>query len=257
MKEDNGAGTVTIAERVPVDQVFVKPERWPWEEKPKLAKILWTLHIEAYPKEITNITFPLLAHYAKKIGAEFRQITTRRWPDYPAAYEKLQIHELGKQAEWNLYIDADTLIHPDFFDLTCQVGKDTVLHNGRDMAGMRWTYDQYFKRDGRNLGSCNWLALASDWCLDLWTPLDIPLEEALANIHPTVGERAGGIDAAHLLDDYTLSRNIARYGLKFVTVKEICDRVGVPASFLWHHYNMPTAQKVTEMRGVLKGWRLE
>ena len=80
------------------------------------------------------------------------------------------------------------------FDVTDYLHKNTICHNGRDMAGIRWKYDQYFRRDGRHVGSCNWFTVASDWCLDLWRPLDdLTLEEALANINITIGERC----AAH------------------------------------------------------------
>jgi hypothetical protein len=77
------------------------------------------------------------------------------------------------------------------------------------MAGVRWSYDQYFRRDGRHIGSCNWFTVASDWCLDLWRPLDdLTLDEALANINITIGERNSRLcGTEHLIDDYTLSRN--------------------------------------------------
>ncbi len=54
--------------------------------------------------------------------------------------------------------------------------------------------------------------MASNWCLDLWRPLDdLTFEEAVQNINITIGERNSGFCTAdHLIDDYTLSRNIAR-----------------------------------------------
>src|SRR6266566_3735242 len=149
----------------------------------KLKKTLYTLNVNHYPEAITSITYPLLEDYARKIGADFVVIRERKFPDYPPVYEKLQIHELGRENDWNIYVDSDVLIHPDLFDLTEHLEKDTVLHYGADMAGNRLKYDQYFLRDGRNIGSCNWFTIASDWCLDLWKPLDdLSLEEALANI---------------------------------------------------------------------------
>jgi hypothetical protein len=92
-----------------------------------------------------------------------------------------------------------------------------VLHHGVDMAAHRWNYDEYFLRDGRNIGSRNWFTVASDSCVDLWRPLDISLDEALRSIYPTVPELNGGITKEHLIDNYALSRNIAKFGLKATT----------------------------------------
>src|SRR5712691_6326868 len=112
METDNGAGRTTVIERSDAEVEALLAPR-----KPKVSKILWTLNLEGkYSPEITKLTYPLLDHYARKIGAEFKVISERRWPDFPPAYEKLQIHELGRGAEWNIFMDSDTLVHTDFFD---------------------------------------------------------------------------------------------------------------------------------------------
>ena len=189
-------------------------------------------------------------------------IRERKFPDWPLDYEKLQIHELAKEDgnDWSIYIDSDALVNPEMFDVTEHIHKDTVCHNGTDMAGIRWKYDQYFRRDGRHIGSCNWFAMASDWCLDLWRPLDdLTPEQAVANISITVGERNSGFcDTEHLVSDYTLSRNIARFGLKVHTVMDLCARMGWrgpsgrPISpFLFHKYTLSNAQKALEMLTIL------
>ena len=167
--------------------------------------------------------------------------------------EKLQIFDLARQdrAEWAIYVDADTLISPEFFDITDHLTKDTVSHNAADMAGIRWRYDHYFRRDGRQIGSGNWFAVASDWCLDLWHPLDdITLDEALGNINVTVAEKNFGIRREHLIDDYILSRNIARYGLKFKTVHDILAKLGV-GGVLWHNYLATEEDKLRMMLNIL------
>lgn len=225
-------------------------------------KVVYTLNINNYAPQITQLTYPLLQRYAKKIGAEFQIITERKFPQFPIVYEKLQIYELSRlnNVSWSIYIDSDALIHPDLYDITCHLKKDTVLHNGRDMAGNRWRYDEYFLRDGRHIGSCNWFTIASDWCLDLWRPLDdLTPEQAIANIHPVWSEQIMGIlDASHLIDDYTLSRNIAKFGLKFDTLIEMKERMNDKADYTFHLYNIPEAQKYAEMskwllaKGLLK-----
>jgi hypothetical protein len=160
--------------------------------------------------------------------------------------------------DWNIYIDSDTMIHPDFFDVTNHLSKDTVCHNGSDLMGNRYREDRFHYRDGRHISSCNWFAIASDWCIELWKPLDdLTLEEALNNITPTVNERNTVITREHLIDDYVLGRNIAKYGLKFTTVREIHQKMGLgDAGYLWHQYTMTPEEKVIKMKEVLKTWGL-
>jgi hypothetical protein len=230
-----------------------------WQKK--LKKTIFTLNIKnKYAPEITALTYPLIKRYADKIGADFFVIKERKFPQFPVVYEKLQIYELSQEMEndWNIYIDSDALVHPDLMDITNHLPKDTVLHNASDLASNRWKYDRFFMRDGRNIGSCNWFTIASDWCIELWKPLDdLTLKEAVVNINPTVGELNSVITAEHLIDDYTLSRNIAKYGLKFVTFLNLINRLGQPQSdYLWHIYTAPMEEKVVQMKGVLKRWGL-
>lgn len=224
-----------------------------------MKKTIYTLCVNDYAPAIRTLTMPLIERYANKIHADLHVITERRWPDMPPVYEKLQIFYLGRQngSDWNIYIDADALVHPDLFDVTEIIGKNTVLHNGADMAGNRWTYDHYFRRDGRHIGSCNWFTVASDWCLDLWHPLDIPFEDALRNIHPIIIELNSVVTPAHLIDDYTLSRNIARYGLKFTTLLAEQEKLGDKGNYLWHQYLMTEEEKIVAMKQVLSDWGLD
>jgi hypothetical protein len=229
-------------------------------QKP-IKKTLYLLNVNNYAPEIREITWPLIKHYAKKIGAEIFEITERKFPDWPPVYEKMQIYELAREHhnDWNMYIDSDALIHPDLMDMTLYYQKDTVAHWGHDVAENRWTTDRYFWRDGRHIGSCNWFTMASDWCIELWKPLeDLTREEAIRNIWPIVQELKTVITPEHLIDDYTLSRNIARYGFKFRNFKETFRSLGyTEAAFVWHQYQMPIEQKVIEMRRVLKQWGVD
>ena len=96
-----------------------------------MKKTLWTLNIDDYAPAITALTYPLLERYAHKIGADFQIIDERWYPDWPVVYENLQIYRRGRGNDWNLYIDSDALVHPDLFDITEVLSRDTVLHNGR------------------------------------------------------------------------------------------------------------------------------
>jgi hypothetical protein len=245
-----------------------------------MKKVLYTLAVNNYSPEICSITHPLMKHWADKIGAEFHIISERRWPEFAPVYEKLQIFYLAQenQADWHIFLDSDALVHPDTFDPTDHLSKDTVMHNWRDMAGNRWKYDKYFRRDGRHIGSGNWLAVASDWCIDLWRPPeDLSYLECLQNIQPTVFEQQATrlidipgkpgkkkripksiIRREHLVDDYILSRNIAMFGLKFTTFTELLQQLRQPgAEYFWHDYLWTEKDKIAEMKKKLESWGME
>lgn len=226
-----------------------------------IKKTIYTLNVNNYSENITSITYPFIEDYAEKIGADFVVIKGRKFPDWPVVYEKLQIYELGRENDWSIYVDSDAIIHPDMIDLTVHLDKDTVLHYGNDLAGNRWKYDKYFLRDGRNISSCNWFTIASDWCLDLWRPLDdLTLAQALVNISPVVAEKLQKIDKQHLIDDYVLSRNIAKYGLKFTTCKDLLAKLDPKNSgndnYFFHEYLLSEDEKISYMKDRLKKWGL-
>jgi len=223
----------------------------------RLKKTLYTLAVDNYAPEITDITFPLMKRYAEKIGADFYVISERKFPEAPPVYEKFQIYDLSKEHknDWNIFIDADALIHPEFFDVTALVGKDTTVSNGSDFVPHRFRPNEYTLRDGRFIGKGNWLAFFSDWCRDYYQPLDIPLEEAIAEIYPTVEETNFGITPCHLIDDYAVSRNIARYGLKHRIVPDMTE-FNIRPGLLAHQYLMPIEQKVVYLQKTLKEWKV-
>lgn len=222
-------------------------------------KCLFTLNIGMnYEPQICELTYPLLARFAAKCEADFHIITERKFPWMPITFEKLQIYELGQLMgnEWNIFFDSDALVHPDTYDPTEHMTKDMVMHNGNDMAGNRWKYDNYFRRDGRHIGSGNWFTVASDWCIDLWRPPDdLSAEHMVSNISPTAYERQHGITSEHLIDDYVLSRNIAKYGLKFMSYLDLTKKLGrTQDEYFWHHYTVPADEKLKQMKDVLKRW---
>jgi hypothetical protein len=227
----------------------------------KIKKTVYTVNIDNYQPEVWAITSPLMKHYAEKIGANLHVIDSRKFPEFPGRYEKLQIYTLARehQNDWNIYFDSDALIHPDMIDMTTYLNKGTVIHNGRDVIGNRYREDCYTMRAGVNFSSCNWFAIASDWCLDLWHPLeDMTIEEACANIFPTVQETLQGVKPIDLIDDYVLTRNIARYGLKFTTAIEILrEKCGYETNFMMHHlYAISADEKVKSLKQCLTNWAL-
>lgn len=225
-----------------------------------MKKTIYTLNIDGYSPEITAITYPLIKHWAHKINADFHIIDKRKYPDYTPVYEKLQIYELQVENgdDWSYYVDSDALIHPDMFDPTEFVTKDFVLHNGSDMANNRWRYDRFFRRDGRHIGSCDWFTIGSDWCRELWHPLDdITYDDALENIFPIQEELNTVITRDHLIDDYVLSRNIAKYGLHFKTVMQLMTEFNIPGGYLWHQYTITIDEKIKQMHEIIKKWGVD
>ena len=224
-----------------------------------MKKTIFLLNINDYAPEVTKLTYPFIRCYADKIGADIHIIKERKFPDLPITYEKMQIKSIAKElkSDWNIYIDSDALIHPEFLDLTSHLNKDTVCCFGRDEADGRWRMDEPFLRDGRHIGWGNWFAIASDWCLDLWNPLDIPLAEAVGNIFPTPNEVRVGITKEHLIDDYTLSRNVARFGLKFKTVRQIYKENGLDNLLIQHQYTLSVAEQAKSHMKLILDWNVE
>ena len=223
-----------------------------------MKKVLFTLNVDDYAPRIKELTYPLLKFHARKIGADFREITKRKWPQWPTVYEKLQIHELGRGYDWVLYFDADTLVHPDCIDFTNYFAPDTCGHNAQDFANIRFRYDKHFQEDGRNIGTCGWFVIAPASCIDLWRPTEQPLEEVLGNCYPIEMEvNSANCDRGHLVDDYVISRNIARFRLKHDTVKEILPRIKAPENgFFWHQYTIGNDEKVRQMKEILWQWKI-
>ena len=223
-----------------------------------LRKTLYTLNVDNYAPRICEVTYPLLKRYAEKIGAEFFVITERKSPTLPPVIEKLQIYDLARERgdDWICFFDSDALVHPDMPDVTEICPFDSIMHNATDYASCRFTYDDYFRRDGRHIGSGNWFTVASRWCLDLWHPLeDLTFEEAVARIKPTALERNADIKPSHLIDDFILSRNIARYGLKAISFRKIVAELGqLDSAYLWHQYLLTEEQKLAGMKQVLQLW---
>ena len=92
-----------------------------------MKKLLVTLNINDYDKEITELTFPYMREYAKNIGADFHIIKERKFPDFPLMLEEFQMYEFAETYDWIIFLDGDCLINPKGVDLTTLVEEDRVL----------------------------------------------------------------------------------------------------------------------------------
>jgi len=237
-----------------------------------VTKTIYLLDIDNFAPEVKALTLPFIRHYAERIGANIRTITERKFPDWPVTYEKLQIYSLAKESpsDWQIYVDLDALIHPECPDFTIYLPKGTVSFHTADISHIRFRNDNYSLRDGRYLAPGNWFMIASDLCLDLWRPLDMSPEEVIANIFPTPNEVKHGITREHLVDDYALSRNIARFGLAFKSFEDIyklCPQTpiegttpdgqkGISKEFLFHTYTATVGEKVEAITKRITEWQV-
>jgi hypothetical protein len=223
-------------------------------QKPK--KTIFTLNIDNYAPEITELTYPFFKRYADKIGAEFTVINKRKFPDYPVWYEKFQMYELSRDNEWSIFFDPDCLIHPSLFDITEILQENTVLTSGADFAGGLYKYDNYFRRDGRSIAAGSCLMVASYLCRELWEPLnDITLEEAVSRICLTIREKSLGLTQESGLDDYIISRNIAKYHLNYKTFAELLSEIGEPGvGYFFHNFGIAKIKKVEKIKEMIKQW---
>ncbi len=187
-----------------------------------MKKAIWVVAVDNYKPEICKETFPSIEKYAKKIDAEFNVITERRWPSATAPYEKLQVHELGKNNDWNIVIDADMLIDDSMDDITLRLPDYVVGAWMHYDPSFYFPNDDYYFRDGRCIGASFNFLFVPHRCHDALIPF--PDDE--------IESRMASIKSPFMLDEYCLSRNIARYGLKFSGIIEDLDNPP------FKHYNV-------------------
>jgi hypothetical protein len=216
-----------------------------------MKKLLVTLDIN-YTKQITDITYPYMKSYADKIDAEFKIITERKFSDQPVICEKFQVYDISKEYDWTILIDCDAIIHPNCPDVTEVYNKDVVIFNGYDLYPLRFKPNNYTRRDGRNIGAPPWFNVFSDWTRHLWKPYENPTKY-LSEINLIHKEKNFGYKPEHILTDYLVSRNIAKYGLKVKTVLHDMfasyPKDGYPLFFI-HQYSISQEEKIE----YLKNW---
>ncbi len=187
-----------------------------------MRKLIHVVNINDFFPELFELTYPTIRSYAERNGYMINMITERKFPDYPINYEKMQVYEDGKDAEVNILCDADMLIHPEFPDVTEFLKRDSIAFN--DNYNISWKYHvdriRYFMRDGRDVGIATNFVVSSDWTHDVWEPLSLSQKdiEDLAKKENTDTGGADGRGWGHYADEFALSYNMAKYGLKYTGV---------------------------------------
>lgn len=168
-------------------------------------KVVYVVRVNNYLPDLCEYTIPNLKCYAKKIGADFIEIMDRKYPEFPPTYEKLQVYDLGYNNEWNILVDADFLLHPLTPDFTKILKPEQVgFDYGYKASVFLDTSSKYFVRDGRDRGIATGLVVTHHINHDLWTPLEGSWDEVKVYTK-----------REHIIDEYCLSRNLAKFGLKY------------------------------------------
>jgi hypothetical protein len=173
-----------------------------------MKKIIHCVYINNYFPELWRYTYPTLVAYANRIGADLNIIEKRKFHDWHINYEKMQVHELGKDADANFLVDSDVLIHPQFPDFIDIIPRHHIAFNDNYNASTKFVLNDYFVRDGRDVGIATNAVVSYRSTHDVWEPLTITPEEGREITLVREGD----------IDEYCLSHNMAKYGLKYTGI---------------------------------------
>jgi hypothetical protein len=178
-----------------------------------MLKKIWSLRVNNYWPELCEISIPLIEYWADKNGWKFETISERLWPEMPVTFEKLQVGEKGKDASHNLLLDLDILLRPDFYDPSLFLDPAFVASSYGFQASIMFKIDKYFARDQRNIGIVGNCVYTTALTHDLWEiPTDLSHEQILNSTR-----------RHHIVDEFVISRNLAKYGLKYSGVSNNPD----------------------------------
>ena len=189
-----------------------------------MKKGIFTVVVDNYRPDICEKTLPTIKSYADKIGAEHIIISGRKFPEWPATYEKMQIFELGKNYDFCILIDADMMVASNAPDFTTGILPGYVGVLEAFNADNLFQKDEYFIKDGRNIGLASNFVITDKETHKLWEPLDMAWEEARKKTK-----------REFIIDEYCLSRNLAKYGFKFTGLNYSDEVV-----WLFHHLGATT-----------------
>ena len=176
-----------------------------------MKKLIHVVYINDYFPELWEMCYPSIKNYAHRIGADLNVITKRKFPEWHINYEKMQVYEDGKYADANFLLYADILIHPQFPDFSTGITlPHHIAFNDNYHASTKFdvTDNIYFQRDGRDVGIASNAVISFKSTHDAWRPLDITPDEGKRITYIREGD----------IDEYTLSLNMAKYGLKYTGI---------------------------------------
>ena len=205
---------------------------------------VYTLNINDYFPEMMEITVPLMKKYADKIGANFIEINRRKFPDWHIHYEKLQIYELGKEADWNIFFDGDVLVHPDTPDFT-KMGEYVFIKDGY-RANIKFT-NPIILNDKRNQGISTCFISSPKQYHNIWKPLKCNPCVVDSQIIMSKENLKIGINSDFYQDEFTLSFNLTLHKIEYS---------GIPNGYLFHSYKSNLKEeKLKELKEILSGFK--
>lgn len=165
---------------------------------------VFTVAVDNYFPELCEVTHPNHQAFANKLKADYIVINKRAHPEAPPTYEKLQVWDYKQGYDWLIIIDADFMIHPDYPDIQKLLPRNCLGTHMMFHADQQFPPDVYFLRDGRNVGIVSHFLVIPPLVHDVLTPLtEKELETALVSIK-----------RPFIVDEYCISRNVARFGIK-------------------------------------------
>ena len=183
-------------------------------------KIIHVVNINNFFPELFALTYPTIESYAQRYGYEINIISERKFPDYPLHYEKFQVYEDGKEAEVNILCDANMLIHPHLPDMVTHLRREAIAFNDNYHLSTKYHVDRipYFMRDGRDVGIATNFVVTSDWTHDAWEPIPLSAKDIESLAKKEVTEDGNQRGWGHYADEFAISFNMAKYGLKYTGV---------------------------------------
>lgn len=194
-----------------------------------MIKRLFVLRVGDYRPDLCRFTIPTIKKYAKKIGAEYVEITEREfgarynWDPtlndnlggevlknpLPVTLEKLQVYNLGRDSDWNILVDADVMIHPTMPDVTKFLSPVAVSSAFAFDASAMFRPNRFFERDGRNIGIVANFVVSTSHTHDVWDYTQAIYPDDLETLPLSTWTKR-----EFIIDEYVLSSNLAKFGLR-------------------------------------------
>lgn len=167
-----------------------------------------TLDIENYFPELKELTLPTIEKFCKKIKANLNIISERKISKGNLLFEKLQVYESGMSYDFNIFLDLDILVHPLCYNpFEKNIPLSYVAFKDNYDANTQLKPDKYFEQDGRNIGISACAVFTTRFTHVVWKPIeDLTIDQINQNI----------LTKRKCVDEYTLSRNFAKYGFKYI-----------------------------------------
>lgn len=168
-----------------------------------MKKELFVVRVDNYFPELCNLTLPTIKNYAEKIGAKFTVISERKYPDYPPAYEKVQIYDLGTDNDFNILVDCDLVFDEAMYDVTELVSENSVGSWMEYDPHLTIAFDEYIKLDGSDrIPATNFMVSTKD-THKIWEPFEIELVSIINNMK-----------RSWVIDEYCVGHNMKKYDIK-------------------------------------------